>query len=121
MTKQNTEMVIQRELIKWLQITHPEIEYIFRKNEGFKDIITAQLDKLAGLSAGVPDLQLLIIHANITYILELELKKKKGILSMNQKAWHGKFVATSNRSLVTAYGFIDAKEKITNWLQSLPC
>lgn len=118
--RRNVEMAIQRELIKWLHINYADVEVIFRKNEGLKSLLTAILDELSGLVAGVPDLQLLTTRNNFTYILELELKKKKGALSPSQKDWHSEFISTSNRKLATGYGLIQAQEIIKAWVASLP-
>jgi hypothetical protein len=115
----HTESSIQRELILWLKQTYPNVEYIFRKNEGMKSQQTATLDKKMGLMAGVPDLQLLLNKNNITYILELEIKIIKGMLNPNQRRWHAAFVETSNRKLATGYGFAQCKEIIENWIKDI--
>ena len=119
MGMKHCESSIQRELILWLKQTYPEVEYIFRKNEGMKSQQTATLDKKMGLRAGVPDLQLLANKNNKTYILELEIKIIKGILNTNQKRWHAEFVETENRIAKVGYGFIQCKQLTTNWLNSL--
>lgn len=119
MGMKHCESLIQRELILWLKQTYPEVEYIFRKNEGMKSQQTATLDKKMGLRAGVPDLQLLLNKNDKTYILELEIKIIKGILSTNQKKWHAEFVETSNRIAKVGYGFIECKQLITNWHNNL--
>lgn len=79
-------------------------------------MITAILDELSGLTPGVPDLQFLTTVGGWTYILEMELKKKKGVLSANQIKWHSEFVPTKNRQLITSYGFQEARFAITYWL-----
>lgn len=117
--RKNIEMAIQRELIKWLHLTYPQVEIIYRKNEGKKSIITAILDKLAGLAAGVPDLQLLMNYDGWTYILELELKKLKGSLNDNQEEWWDKFIPTKNRKGAIAYGYIQAQEAVRNWVSGI--
>lgn len=113
------ESAIQRELIKWINLEHPSIEVIFRKNEGKKSLLTAKLDKLMGLTAGIPDLQLLLAQNNFTYILELELKKIVGSLNPNQIIWHNSFIPSDNRKLATAYGLVHAQSIITEWLESI--
>ncbi len=119
MARKNPEMAIQRELIKWIKVNYPALEYQFCKNEGYKSPATAKLDKLAGAIAGWPDLLLLHKKDGFTYILHLELKTLKGTLNDNQKEWHGRFEATQNRELAIGKGFQDAKDKIVKWIEAI--
>lgn len=75
-----------------------------------------------GMDKGSPDLRLESIHDNITYILYLELKTKKGKLSKDQIKWNENFDknrASSNCKRAVAFGFDDAKKIITDWQNNL--
>jgi hypothetical protein len=112
----HVESAIQRELVTWLTNNYPDIEVIYRKNEGLKSAAEGKLDKLMGLQAGVPDLQLLLYKDDWVHILELELKKVKGsALRQSQKDWFANFKPAKNREAIVAKGLIDAQKKITNW------
>ena len=113
------ESAIQRELVKWLANDYPDIEVIFRKNEGKKSKQSAILDKLMGLKAGVPDLQLIVDITALSYFLELELKTLKGRLNDNQKEWHANFKPTRNRQSAVAYGLLQAQDIVRNWLKTI--
>ena len=119
MTRKNTEIIIQRELIKWIKQEYPTIEVIWQKNEGKKFQLTAILDKKSGLISGFPDLTLYKPHKGFTYILHLELKTKIGTLNPNQKLWWSRFLSTKNRKGAIAYGLEEAKTAILNWLRDI--
>lgn len=83
-----------------------------------------------GIDAGEPDLWLYCnTKNNICHILRLELKtmegknKKNDSLNDNQIVWNEwfdkEYVNCSNHKRAVAYGFAEAREIITNWLNSL--
>jgi hypothetical protein len=114
------ESAIQRELIKWLREEYPFIEPRYNKLENKKNVLEAVDDKRMGFAvAGTPDLTLFIHKEDYTYILELELKTKKGSLNKNQDDWWAEFRPNQNRQGEIAYGFNEAKIKIKNWVDSI--
>lgn len=117
--RKNIEDAIQKQLVLWLQKEYPQIEFYFNKNEGLKNIIEAVNDKKMGLKAGYPDLVLFTPKKGVTYILHLELKKKKGKLNDAQRDWHSKFISTANRKAAIAYGYTEAQTAILNWLRDI--
>lgn len=114
-----TESAIQRQLIIWLAQQYPATRVNYNKNEGKKTALEGRLDKLMGLRKARPDLDLQLDVGNLTYILELELKKTDGALSKDQKIYHLNFFPTRNKSLSVAYGLIHAQEIITNWVKNV--
>jgi hypothetical protein len=80
----------------------------------------AREHKSMGMDVGSPDLRLEMKRGDVTYILYLELKTKKGKLSKSQKAWNEDFDAnhaSSNCTRAVAYGFTQAKEEIDLWMK----
>lgn len=111
------ETTIQKELVKYIRTTYPHIDIRYNKNEGFKDIIGAVIDKKMGQAiAGTPDLTLFIHKQVYTFILELELKKKLGVLNDAQKDWWAEFRPNQNRQGQIAHGYIEAKNIIDKWV-----
>ena len=114
------EAAIQRELVKWLRNNYPQIEIRYNKNENKKNKIEAIIDKKMGQAvAGTPDLTLFNDWIEITYILELELKKLNGTLQPSQIEWHSKFKPTKNRQAAIAYGLIEAQRIVTEWIKNV--
>ena len=109
------ESAIQKELVRWLKLQHPDIEILYVKNEGKKNMLTAVEDKRMGLCAGWPDLTLFLNHNNQTFIFHLELKIIKGKLSTKQKEWWANLERTPNRTGCVAYGFIEAMKVVNDW------
>lgn len=77
-----------------------------------------------GIDAGEPDLWIYCnTPDNICHFLRLELKTLKGKLNDNQIAWNmwfdTNFGDCINHKRAVAYGFKEAREIITNWLNSL--
>jgi len=118
--KVNIESTIQTQLVLWIKQTYPEVRIKYNKNEDAGSVIKAMQNKRMGRAeAGFPDLTLEVDKYNWTWILELELKKKKGVLSAVQKAWWAKFTPTKNKAGCVAYGFLEAQSAVTSWLLSV--
>lgn len=113
------EDAIQTELVKWLDNNYPQIEYYYNKAEGIKTKATAMKDKRMGLKAGRVDMTNYLDARELTYILELELKKIDGDLQPSQKEWHKKFKPTKNRTAAIAYGLIEAQKIIEEWVKKV--
>ena len=76
-----------------------------------------------GMDVGEPDLRFYCRPGDILHMFYLELKKKKGKLSESQIEWNVDFDANYagvNATRAVAYGFLEAREKIISWLNSLP-
>lgn len=75
-----------------------------------------------GMDVGEPDLRLYCRPDDILHMFYLELKKKKGKISESQIEWNGDFdanYAAINARRDVAYGFLEAREKIINWLSEI--
>lgn len=114
--RRNIEIAGQRELLKYIKLTYPQLEVVWVRNEGDKALISAVLDEMSGLVAGFPDLIIFATIGEWTHLLHLELKKIKGTLSGSQKDWHADFIPTTNRTLATAYGYLHAREIVDAWV-----
>jgi hypothetical protein len=96
------EAAIQRELVRWIKNTYPEARVHASLNENSRH------NTDMGIWVGFPDLTL--FHNN--HELYLELKKKKGKLSGAQIKCHAE-LKEMGKTVVTAYGYIEAQEKIS--------
>lgn len=103
-------------LIQWV-ILHPICrKYLIHiPNGGSRNIIEAAKLKKMGVKAGVSDL-FLAYPNGIYYGLWIELKRRKGgILTKGQRDWLYIMQAVGY-STVVAYGWEEAKEMITEYL-----
>lgn len=120
MSRKRIEAAIQKQLILWINQEHPLIRYKANKNEDAGSVVKALENiRMGRAEAGYPDLTLEIDKFGWTWILELELKTKKGKLNDAQKDWHSKFISTANRKAAIAYGYIEAQTAVTNWLRDI--
>lgn len=110
------EKAIQKALVRWflttIYHTSHNIKLIAVQNENSRH------ETDMGVDNGHPDLYL----AGCDNIHYLELKKKKGKLSDNQKKWNEWFddnLSCDNITRDVAYGYEQAKEKITIWCNNL--
>jgi hypothetical protein len=109
----NVELTIQRHLVIWVRATYPNIKIAASQNEHSHKFVDL------GMDVGEPDLRLCKRVGDVAHFLYLELKRKDGALSGNQKKWNADFDANWNcENFVrdVAYGFIEAKEKIGAWV-----
>ena len=75
-----------------------------------------------GMDVGEPDVRCITIKDDVAHIFYLELKKKKGALIPSQIEWNKDFdenFKCSNWNRDVAYGLMEAKEKILNWLLTI--
>jgi len=75
-----------------------------------------------GMDVGEPDLRLYARVNNILYMFYLELKKLKGTMRDSQIDWakdYNENYKSDNTHYNVAYGFNDAKEKITKWIDAM--
>lgn len=104
-----TEASIQRNLVKWIKETYPNVKVIAAQNENSRHA-TEQ-----GTDVGLPDLILMWRVDDILEVFFLELKTKKGRLQPSQKEWaadYAKRFISENTHYDVAYGFSEAKKKI---------
>lgn len=107
------ENAIQSALILWVKETYPHLIITATANEkNYKE--TKQIG-----SPGITDL--LLFDMIYGCVLFLELKKKKGKLLPSQIEWNKKFDASLpiNFSRAVAYGFLEGKRIITEWIDTL--
>lgn len=75
-----------------------------------------------GMDVGEPDLRLYCRPIDTLQMFYLELKKTNGRLSESQLKWNSDFdanYAAINARRDVAYGFLEAREKIINWLSEI--
>jgi hypothetical protein len=114
------EDAIQKQLVLWIRSLFPEIDLRSNKLENKKNVLEAVNDKRKGQAkAGTPDLTLFCDYNDLTYILELELKTKKGKLNQAQIIWHKDFKSTKNHIARIAYGLDEAKTAILKWVDGV--
>lgn len=106
----------QAALIHWFRLQHPKYIIFAIPNGGVRNIGTAIKLKNEGVLAGVADLFLMV--ANKTHHgLFIEMKAAKGKVSDQQKYFIEQAHAQGYAACV-CYGFDQAKDAITNYLQN---
>lgn len=112
-----TEHQEQCLLIQWFKIAYPNYnKCLFAiPNGGVRNIGTAVKLKKEGVVAGVPDLFLMIPKAG-WHGMWIEMKVKGGKLQPNQIEFMGRATLFGYMSVV-CYGFEEAKDLITEYLQ----
>lgn len=101
-----TEHEEQRELVKWVRQTYPDIRIFAIPNGGARSITTATRLKIEGVCAGVPDL---FIPA---WALWIEMKRQKGgSISAEQKDWIA-YLKSLDYEVLVCKGAEEAKNKI---------
>lgn len=74
------------------------------------------------MDVGEPDLRISATVRSTYHILFLELKTKNGELKQSQIEWNAEFdenFAAFNCKRDVAYGYIDAQNKIKDWLNHI--
>jgi hypothetical protein len=100
------EDAIQAAVISWVHEVYPEVLITTTSNEKHY-----KQTRMVG-SLGIPDLILFYKH----HVFFLELKTKTGKLRQTQKNWFASF--SFPHSADVAYGFDEAKQKITAWFEN---
>lgn len=99
----------QTALISWFRLNYKNHIIFSIPNGGTRNKIEAVTLKKTGLTAGVPDLQILKPDGSILF---LEMKRQKGgRLSGSQKEMFPK-IEKLGFEIIIGYGFKDAKEKL---------
>jgi hypothetical protein len=113
-----TEHAEQVATVTWFRLQHKKYaKCLFSiPNGGVRHIGTAVKLKAEGGMAGVPDLFLMIPAAEY-HGLFIEMKVKGGKVSSSQKEFMTVATAMGYKAVV-CYGFDEAKDAITNYLQS---
>jgi hypothetical protein len=111
-TSEHQEQVM---LINWFRLQYPKYIIFAIPNGGARHIVTAVKLKSEGVLAGVPDL--FLMFANKGYHgMFIEMKAKNGNVSDKQKEFMAAANAMNYKTAV-CYGFDDAKDAITKYLQ----
>jgi hypothetical protein len=118
-----SESLEQISLLKWFKMQYPEISdlligYPAGVNLGLMQRVRA---KAMGLTAGVPDLQLLVptfdkSTGKVIPGLFIEMKSEKGRLSPIQKSFHEK-LRLYNYTIVISYSSAEAISAIRSYLE----
>jgi hypothetical protein len=120
------ESALQAAILKWFSAQYPYLEGLLVGYPGGinLDLKTRVRMKAMGLTAGFPDLQLLvpgsfITEEDIVYGLFIELKTKKGVVSDCQKDYHEK-LRLQNYTVIISRSFEEATEYIKWYLMRVP-
>lgn len=115
-----TEHQIQKALMDWTEwesSKYPELKLLFAvPNGGVRHIGTAQKLKREGVKSGVPDLFLPVPKGDY-HGLFLELKRKGGRLSAEQRDWLGNLQAQGYKA-ACAFGLESAINIIKTYLEA---
>lgn len=118
----STEHDEQVALFEWAALhraTYPELGLLFAiPNGGKRHIGTARKLKAEGVKAGVPDLFLPAPRAQY-HGLFLELKRKGGVITVEQRSWLT-YLAEQGYATSVCYGWRAAIEIIEMYLQLTP-
>lgn len=112
----------QCSLITWTayaSVTYPELDLLFAIPNGGKRqrVIAAKL-KAEGVKSGVPDLMLPVARGNY-HGLFVEMKRKDGKESPNQKVWRERLIAENYQAIV-CHSWLEAKDAIIFYLNLQP-
>ena len=102
-------------VVKWFRLCYPKYIIFAIPNGGARHIVTAVKLKAEGVLAGVPDLFLMAAKGE-WHGMFIEMKAKSGSVSDKQKEFM-EAANAMNYKTVVCYGFDEAKEAITNYLQ----
>lgn len=104
-------------LITWFRIQYWQFKLHLWAipNGGSRNIVTAVNLKAEGVLAGVSDL-FLMIPKGVYHGMFIEMKAKAGKVSDSQKEFMAA-ASSMNYKTVVCYGFDEAKEAITKYLQ----
>lgn len=112
----------QCSLITWTayaSVTYPELNMIFAiPNGGKRNKVVAGKLKTEGVKSGVPDLMLPVARGDF-HGLFIEMKRKDGTESANQKIWRERLLAENYQAIV-CYSWLEAKEAIIFYLNLQP-
>ena len=110
-----TEDQEQKQLIQWCR-TRPELQFLFHiPNESIGGQAWMIRNRQMGVKSGVPDL-MLPVPMNGYHGLFIEMKTKTGRISPQQRRWLDMLNAVGYLAVV-AYGWEDARCKISDYLQ----
>jgi hypothetical protein len=111
-------------LLRWFKLQYPEIgDLLIGYPAGVNLAVMQRVRaKAMGLTAGVPDLQLLVprfdkITAKVIPGLFIEMKSPKGKVSKIQKEFHDKLHA-QNYTIVISYSAEEAQNEIKKYLKT---
>lgn len=117
---------MQAAILKWFNTQYPRLEGLLVGYPGGinLDLKTRVRMKSMGLTAGFPDLQLMvpgsfINEEDISHGLFIELKTPKGIVSLCQKDYHEK-LRRQHYTVVICRSFEEACNRIRYWLMRVP-
>lgn len=108
-----SEHLEQVSFINWFKLTYKDFIIFSIPNGEYRHASIAVRLKAEGLTAGIPDLAILMPNKEIVF---LEMKKSKGgVLSKNQKELIPE-IEKLGFTVLIGYGFLDAKSKFEDYL-----
>ena len=109
----SSEHLEQISFINWFKLTYKDFIIFSIPNGEYRHASIAVRLKAEGLTAGIPDMAILMPKGKMIFI---EMKKTKGgILSKSQKDIIPK-IENLGFTVLIGYGFLDAKTKFENYL-----
>jgi hypothetical protein len=112
-----TEHQIQSLLFKWFKLQHPKLLMFAIPNAAKRSYAQASYMKSEGLVAGIADI-FLMCPTSCYHGMFIELKSAKGKVSSSQKEFMAA-ASSMNYLAVVCFGFDEAKEAITKYLQDI--
>ena len=110
-----TEHIEQTTFVNWFRIQYPKSLIFSIPNGELRAISVANRLKAEGVVSGIPDLCCIFENGVIIWV---EMKKEKGgTISKPQKEIHKK-MDDLGQNIIIGYGWIDAKEKLQNFLSN---
>ena len=104
----------QEVFINWFRLTYKNFLIFSVPNGGNRNIYEAGKLKRTGVTAGIPDLIILMPNKGIVF---LEMKKQKGgVVSKVQKIIFS-LIENLGFTVLIGYGFLDAKDKVEQYLK----
>lgn len=105
MARKNIEDAIQRDLMLWIKREHPYLKAFATRNEDSRK-------RSEEIEVGLPDVIIRWEQGGIRHLFYLEIKRKKGRLSENQKQWIKDNSLLANEYYAVAYGLEECKQAI---------
>jgi hypothetical protein len=102
------EDAIQKELIRWLRETYPNVRVTATRNE-------SNYRRTDEIEVGMPDLLIRQPRGEIMHIIYFEIKTMKGKLSPAQIKW-AQQPRADNEHYGNGFGLIQCKEKLNDLL-----
>lgn len=99
--------------VNWFKLKYKDYLIFSIPNGGSRNKIEANKLKKTGLTAGIPDLIILMPNKEILF---LEMKRQKGVILSPVQKTIIKIIESFGFNVLVGYGFLDAKSKFEDYL-----